>query len=191
MIEIDIEKIWADCLDAMGINHPHSFDAVVADIRFGKGMSWDNSKSRMKGPRFKDYGKLAPKGTPDYAFVLHSLYHLNEEGTMAMVLPHGVLFRGKAEGTICENLFKQPSGNKIHAVIRLPENILFSEKGRKSVAVIIVVFKKKRDTDDNLFIDASNDFMRGKNKNYLTTEHIQIIVDAALNALGVEQDVSR
>jgi type I restriction enzyme M protein len=172
---------WPDGQDAKGIDHPRSFDAVVADIQFGKGMSWDNSKSRLKDPRFKDYGKLAPKGTPDYAFVLHSLYHLNEEGTMAMVLPHGVLFRGKAEGTIRENLIKHPSGNKIHAVIGLPENIMFSEKGKKSVAVVVVVFKKKRDKDDILFIDASHDFTKGKNKNYLTPENIRKIVDAYHN----------
>ncbi|MCO6434807.1 type I restriction-modification system subunit M [Nitrosomonas nitrosa] len=176
-LEID----WPDGQDAKGIDHPRSFDAIVADIQFGKGMSWDNSDSRLKDPRFKDYGRLAPKNTPDYAFILHSLFHLNEGGTMAMVLPHGVLFRGKAEGTIRENLIKHRSGNMIHAVIGLPENIMFSEKGKKSVAVVIVVFKKKRATNDILFIDASNDFLKGKNKNYLTPDHIKKIIDAYHN----------
>jgi type I restriction enzyme M protein len=176
---------WPDGLDAKGIDHPRSFDAVVADIQFGKGMSWDNSTSRLKDPRFKDYGRLAPKGTPDYAFILHSLYHLNEDGTMAMVLPHGVLFRGKAEETIRKNLIEHHSGNKIYAVIGLPENIMFSEKGKKSVAVVIVVFKKKRDTNDILFIDASNEFTKGKNKNYLTTANIQKIINAYHNRVNV------
>lgn len=175
---------WPDGQDEKGNDHPRSFDAVVADIEFSKG--WDNSKSRLKDARYKDYGKLAPKANADFAFVLHGLYHLGEEGTMAMVLPHGVLFRGGKgktgvlgrEGEIRKNLIKHPSGNKIHAVIGLPENIMFSEKGKKSVAVVIVIFKKKSDTDDILFIDASNDFTKGKNKNYLKTEHIQKIVDA-------------
>jgi type I restriction enzyme M protein len=175
---------WPDGQDAKGHDHPRSFDAVVADIEFSK--EWDDNKSNLKDARYKDYGKLAPKMKADYAFVLHGLYHLGEEGTMAMVLPHGVLFRdgkGKTgnfgrEGEIRKNLIKHPSGNRIHAVIGLPENIMFSEKGKKSVAVVIVVFKKKRDTDDILFIDASNDFTKGKNKNSLTTKHIQKIVNA-------------
>lgn len=174
---------WPDGQDAKGIDHPRSFDAVVADIEFSQ--DWDNSMSRLKDARYKDYGKLAPKKKADYAFVLHGLYHLGEEGTMAMVLPHGVLYRdgkGKTgkfgrEGEIRKNLIKHPSGNKIYAIIGLPENIMFSEKGKKSVAFVIVVFKKKRDTDDILFIDASNDFEKGKNKNYLTPDHIQKIMD--------------
>ncbi len=175
---------WPDGQDEKGHDHPRSFDAVVADIEFSQ--EWDDSKSRLKDARYMAYGKLAPKTKADYAFVLHGLYHLGEEGTMAMVLPHGVLFRdgkGKTgefgrEGEIRKNLIMHPSGNKIYAVIGLPENIMFSEKGKKSVAVVIVVFKKKRDTNDIMFIDASNDFIKGKNKNYLTTKQIQKIVDA-------------
>ncbi|MDR0317915.1 MAG: SAM-dependent methyltransferase, partial [Lactococcus lactis] len=163
---------------------------VVSDIEFAT--SWDNSGSRKKEPRFKGYEKLAPKGTADYAFILHSLYHLNDEGTMAMVLPHGVLFRGgvpgqsgaQAESFIRKNLINHPSGNKIYAVIGLPENIMFSEKGKKSVAVAIVVFKKKRDTDDILFIDASNEFDKGKNKNFLSSEHIVKIIKAYKSRSG-------
>ena len=175
---------WPDGPDAQGVDQMRVFDAVVSDIEFAT--SWDNSASRKKDPRFKGYEKLAPKGTADYAFILHSLYHLNDEGTMAMVLPHGVLFRGgvpgqsgaQAESFIRKNLINHPSGNKIYAVIGLPENIMFSEKGKKSVVVAIVVFKKKRDTDDILFIDASNEFDKGKNKNFLSDKHIKKIMQA-------------
>lgn len=184
---------WSAGPNSQGIDQMRVFDAVVSDIEFAT--SWDNSASRKKEPRFKGYEKLAPKGTADYAFILHSLYHLNDEGTMAMVLPHGVLFRGGvpgqkgagAEAFIRKNLINHPSGNKIYAVIGLPENIMFSEKGKKSVAVAIVVFKKKRDTDDILFIDASNNFDKGKNKNFLSSKHIDEIIQAYTNRSAVSK----
>ena len=182
---------WPDGPDSQGVDQMRVFDAVVSDIEFAT--SWDNSASRMKDPRFKGYEKLAPKGTADFAFILHSLYHLNDEGTMAMVLPHGVLFRGgvpgrkgaNAESFIRKNLINHPSGNKIYAVIGLPENIMFAEKGKKSVAVAIVVFKKKRDTDEILFIDASQKFYKGKNKNFLSIEHIKEIMQAYKNRSNI------
>ena len=166
-----LESDWPDGVDAKGVDHPRSFDAVVANPPYSA--HWDNNESKLKDPRFKDYGKLAPRTKADYAFILHSLYHLNEEGTMAIVLPHGVLFRGAAEGDIRKNLIEHPSGNRIYAVIGLPANLFYGV----SSPTTILVFKKKRTTKDILFIDASNEFEKGKNQNRLTDENIQKIVD--------------
>lgn len=166
-----LESDWPDGVDAKGVDHPRSFDAVVANPPYSA--HWDNSGSKLKDSRFKDYGKLAPRTKADYAFILHSLYHLNEEGTMAIVLPHGVLFRGAAEGDIRKNLIEHPSGNRIYAVIGLPANLFYGV----SIPTTILVFKKKRTTKDILFIDASNEFEKGKNQNRLTDENIQKIVD--------------
>lgn len=170
-----LESDWPDGLDAKGIDRPRSFDAVVANPPYSA--HWDNSETKLKDPRFKDYGKLAPKTKADYAFILHSLYHLNEEGTMAIVLPHGVLFRGAAEGTIRQNLIEHPSGNRIYAVIGLPANLFYGV----TIPTVIMVFKKKRAGKDILFIDASKEFEKGKNQNRLTDENIKKIVDTYLN----------
>lgn len=166
-----LESDWPDGLDAKGIDHPRSFDAVVANPPYSA--HWDNQDSKLQDPRFSGYGKLAPKTKADYAFILHSLYHLNDEGTMAIVLPHGVLFRGAAEGTIRENLINSNNGNRIHAVIGLPANLFYGV----SIPTVIIVFKKKRATNDILFIDASNEFEKNKNQNRLTDENIAKIID--------------
>lgn len=166
-----LESDWPDGPDARGIDHPRSFDAVVANPPYSA--HWDNSESKLKDPRFKDYGKLAPKTKADYSFLLHSLYHLNDEGTMAIVLPHGVLFRGAAEGIIRQSLIEHPSGNRIYAVIGLPANLFYGT----SIPTIIMVLKKKRTTKDILFIDASGDFCKGKNQNILTDEYIEKIIE--------------
>lgn len=97
-----LESDWPDGPDAKGIDHPRSFDAVVANPPYSA--KWDNDETKLKDPRFSEYGKLAPASKADYAFILHSIYHLNKTGTMAIVLPHGVLFRGAAEGKIRETL---------------------------------------------------------------------------------------
>lgn len=165
-----LESDWPDGPDVKGIDHPRSFDAVVANPPYSA--HWDNSETKLKDPRFKDYGKLAPKTKADYSFVLHGLYHLNEEGTMAIVLPHGVLFRGAAEGTIRQNLIEHPSGNRIYAIIGLPSNLFYGT----GIPTIIMVLKKKRTGKDILFIDASNDFKKEKNQNKLTAENIDKII---------------
>ncbi len=165
-----LESDWPDGLDTKGIDHPRSFDAVVANPPYSA--HWDNKESKLKDPRFNDYGKLAPKTKADYSFVLHSLYHLNEEGTMAIVLPHGVLFRGAAEGDIRKNLIEHQSGNRIYAVIGLPANLFYGT----SIPTIVMVLKKNRTSKDVLFIDASNDFEKGKNQNRLTDENIERII---------------
>ncbi|MGV0168935.1 type I restriction-modification system subunit M [Furfurilactobacillus sp. WILCCON 0119] len=172
---------WPDGLDAKGIDQPRSFDAVVANPPYSA--HWDNNETKLKDPRFKDYGKLAPRTKADYAFVLHGLYHLNEEGTMAIVLPHGVLFRGAAEGTIRKNLIEHASGNRIYAIIGLPANLFYGV----GIPTVIIVFKKKRTTKDILFIDASKEFEKGKNQNRLTNENINKIMKAYRDRVDVDK----
>ena len=120
----------------------------------------------LQDERFSDYGVLAPKSKADYAFLLHGLYHLKSNGTMAIVLPHGVLFRGAAEGKIREKLLR--AGN-IYAVIGLPANLFYNT----SIPTCIIVLKKHRDGRDVLFIDASKKFDKGKKQNAMTDEHIR------------------
>lgn len=131
---------------------------------------WSAAAGFLQDERFSDYGVLAPKSKADYAFLLHGLYHLKNNGTMAIVLPHGVLFRGAAEGKIREKLLR--SGN-IYAIIGLPANLFYNT----SIPTCIVVLKKHRDGRNVLFIDASKKFEKGKKQNTMTDEHIDAIVD--------------
>ena len=113
----------------------------------------------LKDERFSDYGKLAPKSKADFAFIQHMIYHLDDEGTMAVVLPHGVLFRGAAEGTIRKYLIEEK--NYLDAVIGLPANLFFGT----SIPTCVLVFKKCRQQDDDVvFIDASQSFEKEKSK---------------------------
>jgi len=163
-----LESDWPDGPDGKGIDHPRSFDAVVANPPYSA--KWDNDETKLKDPRFSDYGKLAPASKADYAFILHSIYHLNCGGTMAIVLPHGVLFRGAAEGKIRQTLIEK---NYLDTVIGLPANLFYGT----SIPTTILVFKKNRKTKDILFIDASNDFEKGKNQNNLNDENIDKIIN--------------
>ena len=131
---------------------------------------WSAAPGFLQDERFSDYGVLAPKSKADYAFLLHGLYHLKSNGTMAIVLPHGVLFRGAAEGKIREKLLR--SGN-IYAVIGLPANLFYNT----SIPTCIIVLKKHRDGRDVLFIDASKKFDKGKKQNTMTDKHIDEILD--------------
>ena len=135
----------------------------------------------MQDERFSDYGVLAPKSKADYAFLLHGLYHLKSNGTMAIVLPHGVLFRGAAEGKIREKLIR--SGN-IYAVIGLPANLFYNT----SIPTCIVVLKKHRDGRDVLFIDASQKFDKGKKQNTMTDEHIDAVINLYNNRQTVDKE---
>lgn len=130
---------------------------------------WSAAAGFLQDERFSDYGVLAPKSKADYAFLLHGLYHLKANGTMAIVLPHGVLFRGAAEGKIREKLLR--SGN-IYAVIGLPANLFYNT----SIPTCIIVLKKHRDGRDVLFIDASKKFEKGKKQNAMTDEHIDSVI---------------
>ena len=131
---------------------------------------WSAAPGFLQDERFSDYGVLAPKSKADYAFLLHGLYHLKSNGTMAIVLPHGVLFRGAAEGKIREKLLR--SGN-IYAVMGLPANLFYNT----SIPTCIIVLKKHRDGRDVLFIDASKKFDKGKKQNTMTDKHIDEILD--------------
>ncbi len=161
-----LESDWPDGTDANGVDHPLFFDAVVANPPYSQ--QWENKPSKMKDPRFKDYGKLAPKSKADFAFVEHSLYHLKPTGRMAIVLPHGVLFRGAAEGIIRKAILEK---NWLDAVIGLPANLFYST----SIPTTILVFTKNKKNNDILFIDASQHFEKGKNQNNLRDEDIDLI----------------
>jgi type I restriction enzyme M protein len=174
-----LESDWPDGLDVKGNDHPRAFDAVVANPPYSA--HWDNSETKLKDPRFSEYGKLAPRTKADYAFILHSLYHLNDSGTMAIVLPHGVLFRGAAEGAIRQTIVEK---NYLDTVIGLPANLFYGV----SIPTTILVFKKKsKKTKNILFIDASNEFEKGKNQNKLTNENINKIIETYRNRVNVDK----
>lgn len=142
---------------------------------------WSAAAGFLQDERFSDYGVLAPKSKADYAFLLHGLYHLKSNGTMAIVLPHGVLFRGAAEGKIREKLLR--SGN-IYAVIGLPANLFYNT----SIPTCIIVLKKHRDGRDVLFIDASQKFEKGKKQNAMADEHIDSVIELYNKRETVEKE---
>lgn len=144
------------------------FDAVVANPPFS--LKWTPKEEDAQDPRFANYG-VAPKSAADFAFLLHGLNYLADNGTMAIILPHGVLFRGGSEEKIRTKLLKD---NNIDCVIGLPSNLFFST----GIPVCIIVLKKCRKNDDVLFINAAELFEKGKKQNKLTPEHIEKIVKA-------------
>jgi len=146
------------------------FDAIVANPPFSA--QWSASQLHMNDDRFGVYGKLAPSSKADMAFVQHMVYHLAEEGTMAVVLPHGVLFRGAAEGHIRSYLIEQL--NCLDAVIGLPANMFYGA----AIPTVVLVFKKcRKNPDDILFIDASQHFDKVKTTNVMRPEHIEKIIE--------------
>ena len=124
-------------------------------------------------PRFNTYGKFVPKTKADLAFVQHMIHHMDDDGRIAVLLPHGVLFRGNAEETIRKYMIEKL--NVIDAIIGLPANLFYGT----SIPVTVIVCKKNRNgnADNILFIDASKDFKAGKNQNELEPAHIQRIVE--------------
>ena len=157
------------------LEHPHfgemRFEAVVANPPYSA--NWSADAKFLDDERFSSYGRIAPKSKADFAFVQHMIYHLDDNGTMAVVLPHGVLFRGAAEGTIRQYLIEEK--NYLDAVIGLPANVFYGT----TIPTCILVFKKCRQDDNTvLFIDASNDFEKAKNQNNLTDKHVKKIVSA-------------
>lgn len=159
-----------DTLDAdWPTDEETEFDAVTMNPPYSA--KWSAAEGFKQDERFMDYGgKLAPKSKADYAFLLHGFYHLKQTGTMAIVLPHGVLFRGAAEGTIRETLLKNGS---IYAVIGLPSNMFYNT----SIPTCIIVLKKHRDGRDVLFIDASTLFEKEKKQNVMRPEHIDKVLE--------------
>ena len=156
------------------------FEAIVANPPFSA--KWSANELFNGDERFSQYGKLAPSSKADYAFVAHMIHHLDENGTLALVLPHGALFRGGAEGHIRQYLIEDR--NYLDAVIGLPSNIFFGT----SIPTCIMVFKKCREnSDDILFIDASNEFEKVGKQNVLRQEHIDKIIDTYSNRKAIEK----
>ena len=156
-----------DMLNELNPAKKIEFDAIVANPPFS--YRWEPTDTLAQDFRFKGYG-LAPKSAADFAFLLHGFHFLSAEGTMAIILPHGVLFRGGAEASIRRKLLEE--GN-IDTVIGLPANLFFST----GIPVCILVLKKCKKFDDVLFINASEQYDRGKRQNVLNEEHIKKIVD--------------
>jgi type I restriction enzyme M protein len=143
-----------------------AFDAIVANPPFS--YRWEPGEAMADDVRFKSHG-LAPKSAADFAFLLHGFHFLKDEGVMAIILPHGVLFRGGAEERIRTKLLKD---GHIDTVIGLPSNLFYST----GIPVCILVLKKCKKPDDVLFINAAEHFAKGKRQNQLTDEHIAKII---------------
>ena len=143
-----------------------SFDAIVANPPFS--YRWDPTEALADDVRFKSHG-LAPKSAADFAFLLHGFSFLREEGVMAIILPHGVLFRGGAEERIRTKLLKD---GHIDTVIGLPANLFYST----GIPVCILVLKRCKQPDDVLFINAAEHFVKGKRQNQLSQAHIDKII---------------
>lgn len=151
--------------------HEGNFNTIVSIPPFST--KWEPEYIAESDPRFSIYGRLAPKSKADFAFIQHMLYHLETDGTMAVIMPLGVLFRGAAEGDIRRYIIEKL--NYLDAVISLPPNLLYST----SIPVCLLVFKKKRQHANKvLFIDASNEFVKDRRQNILSEEHIDKVLKA-------------
>ena len=170
-----------DTLDAdWPTDEETEFDAVTMNPPYSA--NWSAAEGFKQDERFMDYGgKLAPKSKADYAFLLHGFNHLKQTGTMAIVLPHGVLFRGAAEGSIRKTLLENGS---IYAVIGLPSNMFYNT----SIPTCIIVLKKHREGRDVLFIDASKLFEKEKKQNVMKEEHIDHVLELYNNHKTVEKE---
>lgn len=156
------------------------FEAIVANPPYSA--KWSADDKFKDDERFSAYAKLAPKSKADFAFIQHHIHQLADNGTMAVVLPHGVLFRGAAEEVIRKYLIEEK--DYLDAVIGLPSNIFYGT----SIPTCILVFKKCRKHDDNiLFIDASNEFEKGKNQNLLSDEHVEKIISTFLSRETIDK----
>lgn len=174
MILHDVNYKNFDIKNDNTLEHPQHldkrFEAIVANPPFSA--KWSASPLFMSDDRFSQYGKLAPSSKADYAFIQHMIHQLDDNWTMAVVVPHWVLFRWAAEGHIRKYLIEDK--NFLDAVIGLPANIFYGT----SIPTCILVFKKCRENSDNiLFIDASNDFKKGKNQNKLRDQDIDKIIE--------------
>jgi len=155
-------------------HYDERFEAIVANPPFSA--TWSSNSLKMSDDRFSGYGKLAPSSKADFAFVQHMIHQLAENGTMAIVLPHGALFRGGAEGHIRQFLIED--SNYLDAVIGLPANVFYGT----GIPTSILVFKKCREHSENiLFIDGSEHYEKVKNQNVLSEEHIEKIASTYRN----------
>lgn len=153
-------------------------DVIVANPPYSQ--KWSSSEDFLDDERFSEWGVLPPKSYADFAFVISMLHTLKEDGAMAVLLPHGVLFRGGREEEIRRKLIEK---NYIDAVIGLPANAFFGT----SIPVTAMVFRKNRKERDILFIDASKDFVKQGNKNYMTDDSIEKIMDAYSKRIDIEK----
>ena len=184
MILHDVHYRKFDIKQEDTLEHPQhlhlKFEAIVANPPFSA--QWSASPLFMTDDRFSQYGKLAPSSKADFAFVQHMIYHLADNGIMAIVLPHGVLFRGGAEQQIRKYLIEDR--NYLDAVIGLPANIFYGT----SIPTCILVFKKCRENpEDVLFIDTSQHFYKVKTQNILRDEHISKIINTYRNRIEEEK----
>lgn len=173
-----LEEDWPyfDENDPIHTYSPLYVDAVVSNPPYSQ--AWD-SLNKENDPRYSRFG-LAPKSKADYAFLLHDLFHIKPDGIMAIVLPHGVLFRGGEEGEIRKNLIEN---NHIDTIIGLPANIFFGT----GIPTIIMILKQKRANDDVLVIDASKGFIKEGKNNKLRASDIKKIVDAVIERKNIDK----
>lgn len=184
MILHDVHYDRFDIRQEDTLEHPQhlefKFEAVVANPPFSA--HWSADPIHLQDERFSQYGKLAPASKADYAFIEHMIFQLDENGIMAVVMPHGVLFRGGAEGVIREFLIREK--NYLDAVIGLPPNLFYGT----SIPACILVFKKCRENTENIFfVDASRNFGKGKNQNFLRPEDIDKIIETYNDRKTVEK----
>ena len=161
-----LDNEWDDFREENPAKKP-TFDAVVANPPFS--LRWDPNENTGKDIRFKNHG-VAPKSAADFAFLLHGFHYLKEDGVMAIILPHGVLFRGGVEARIRKKLLDD---GHIDTVIGLPANLFYST----GIPVCILVLKKCKKPNDVLFINASEQYDKGKRQNVITDDHIKKIID--------------
>lgn len=151
-------------------------EAIIANPPFSANWKGEDDPQLVHDDRFSQYGRLAPKSAADYAFITHMLYHLSDNGTMAIVLPHGVLYRGGAEEVMRKYIIEKQ--NYLDAIISLPSNLFYGT----TYATVILVFKKCRKKDDNiLFVNASKEFGKSKNQNTLTDDNIEKIFETYIS----------
>ncbi|MGV6852800.1 MAG: N-6 DNA methylase, partial [bacterium] len=186
MILHDVHYNHFDIQQDDTLEHPQHldlrFEAVVANPPFSAKWKGKNNPLNETDDRFSQYGALAPTTKADFAFVQHMIYQLADHGTMAVVLPHGVLFRGAAEAKIRTHLIKEL--NYLDTVIGLPANLFYGT----SIPACILVLKKCRVDDDNiLFIDASQAFEKRGNQNVLIDEHVEDIIGAYENRQAIDK----
>ena len=173
-----LEDDWPyfDENDPVNSYNPLYLDAVVSNPPYSQ--KWD-PEHKENDPRYSRFG-LAPKSKADYAFLLHDLYHLKPDGIMAIVLPHGVLFRGGEEGEIRKNIIEN---NHLDTIIGLPANIFFGT----GIPTVILVLKQKRNNSDVLIVDASKGFTKEGKNNKLRASDIKKICDAVIGRKDVPQ----
>lgn len=179
-VAIENQKLHiGDTLDAdWPTTEPTDFDGVLMNPPYSQ--KWSADKGFLQDPRFSNFGVLAPKSKADFAFLLHGFYHLKHNGVMAIVLPHGVLFRGNAEQKIRQHLLEEGA---IDTIIGLPANIFYNT----SIPTTVIILKKDRTKKDVLFIDASKEFQKEKNQNIMTDEHVAKIIQAYQDRQDIEK----